>query len=67
MGNTGFDITVPHIFSPISAICAESKLYFVKLRLIVSKTLRINALNFLILNKIVLIKFVKNHIILVFP
>ncbi len=47
MRNTSITITVPHLFSPISAFNAESKSYINTLRFNVHKTFQINPLNFL--------------------
>ncbi len=65
MKNFSFVITVPHLFTSIYPISVESKSCFIKPRFNVDDTLQINASNFLILNKIILIKAVKNHNILV--
>ncbi|MHC4269823.1 MAG: hypothetical protein ACYSTS_15330 [Planctomycetota bacterium] len=65
MRKANFVINVPHLFSPIYAISVEGKSSFIKPRFNVDETLQINASNFLILNKTVLIKVVKNHNILI--
>ena len=46
MRNTSIDITLPHLFSPISAFSAESKSNTVALRFIVHGTFQINQSNF---------------------
>ena len=46
MRNTSFNITVPHIFSPISAFCAEIKSYIITLRFDVYETFQINQTDF---------------------
>ena len=48
MKNTGFDITVPHLFSPMSALGAESNSYTITLRFNIHGTFQINQSNFLI-------------------
>ncbi len=48
MRNTSLIITVPHLFSPISAISKEIKSYVNTSRFNVYKTLQINKYNFLI-------------------
>ncbi len=52
MENTGFNITVPHLFSPISALSAESNSYIVALSFNVHETFH-NKSKFLIFNKTV--------------
>ena len=42
MKNASLNITVPHLFSPISAMSAESKSYIIVLRFIVHETFQIN-------------------------
>ena len=54
MRNTSFNITVPHIFSPISAFSAESNSYNVRFN--VHETFQINQSDFLISN----ITFIKD-------
>jgi len=49
MRNTSFTITVPHLFSPISAFSTESKSYIIALRFNFRETPQINQTNFLIL------------------
>ncbi len=46
MKNTGFNITVPHSFSPISALNAESKSYITSLRFNIHGTFQINQSKF---------------------
>ena len=65
MRETTFTSTDSHLFSPMSAFPGDSRSHFITLRFKVDKTLQINTSNFLILNKIVLIKVVKNHNFLV--
>ena len=48
MRNTSFDITVPHQFSPISALIAESNSYIVRFN--VHEASQKNQSNFLISN-----------------
>ncbi len=48
MRNTSLPITVPHLFSPISAQSAESKSYIVRFN--VHETFQINQSDFLISN-----------------
>ena len=48
MRNTRFNITVPHQFSPISALIAESNSYIVRFN--VHETFQINQSDFLISN-----------------
>jgi hypothetical protein len=43
-------VTVPHLFSPLSALSAESKSYIITLRFNIHGTLQINQSNFLIFN-----------------
>ena len=50
MRNTSLFITVPHLFSPISAFSAESKSYIIALRFNVYGTLQINQTDFQISN-----------------
>ena len=50
MRKTGFTITVPHLFSPISAFSAESKPYIIALHFKVHETLQINQTYFQIFN-----------------
>ena len=50
MRNTSLIITVPHLFSPISASSAESKSYIIALRFNLYGTFQINQSNFLISN-----------------
>ena len=50
MINTSLTITVPHLFSTISAISAESKSYIIALRFKFHEALQINRSNFLIFN-----------------
>ena len=50
MGKTSFNITVPHLFSPISAMSAESKPYISLLRFKVYGTIQINQTYLLISN-----------------
>ena len=61
MRNTSVTITVPHLFLPKSAFSAERKSCFFFPRFNVDETLQINTSNFLILNKLVLFKVLKNH------
>jgi hypothetical protein len=46
MRNTSIIITVQHLFSPISALDAESNPYIIKLRFKMHRTLQINQSNF---------------------
>ena len=48
MKNTSFAITVPHLFSPISAQSVENKSYIVRFN--VHETFQINQSDFLISN-----------------
>jgi hypothetical protein len=50
MRKTTFTITVPHLFSPISALIEESKPYIITLRLKFRETFQINQSNYLISN-----------------
>lgn len=50
MRKTHFTITIQHLFSPKSALSAESKLHITTLRFNVQETLQINPSNFLISN-----------------
>ncbi len=50
MRKTHFTITIQHLFSPISALSAESRLHITTLRFNVHETLQINPSNFLISN-----------------
>jgi len=50
MRNTSFAITVPHLFSPITAQSAESQPYIITLRFNVQETFQIKQSNFLISN-----------------
>ncbi len=50
MRNTSFDITVPHLFSPISALSKESNSHITTIRFKFHGTLQINQSNFLIFN-----------------
>ena len=50
MKNTSFAITVPHQFSPISALSAESKSYIVALCFNVHETFQVNQSNSQTLN-----------------
>ena len=50
MRNTSFNITVPHLFSPISAFCAEIKSYTITLRFNVYETLQTSQSDFLTSN-----------------
>ena len=50
MRKTHFAITIQHLFSPISALSAESKLHITPLRFNVHETLQLNPSNFLISN-----------------
>ena len=43
MENTGFNITIPYLFSPISAFNAENKPYIIRFN--VHETFQINQLN----------------------
>ena len=52
MMNTNFNITVPHIFSPKSALSAESKSYN-SLRFKIQETFQLNQSNFLVSDDIV--------------
>ncbi len=65
MRETTFTSIYSHLVSPMSAFLGDSRPHFIILRFKVDNTLQINTSNFLILNKIVLIKVVKNHNILV--
>ena len=44
MRNTSNTVSIPHLFSPKSAHCAESKSYIITLRFNVQETLQINNL-----------------------
>ena len=46
MKNTGFNITVPHLYLPKSALNAESKSYIITLRFNIYGTLQINQFNY---------------------
>jgi len=46
MKNTGFYITVPPLFSPLSAFSAESRSYIITLRFNFRKALQINQFDF---------------------
>jgi hypothetical protein len=48
MRNTNFTITVPHLFSHISAFSAESNSYIIIFRFNIDQTLQINQSSFLI-------------------
>ena len=50
MKNTSFNITAPHIFSPISALSKGSNAHINTLRLNVHETLQINQTNLLTSN-----------------
>jgi hypothetical protein len=50
MNNTSIAITVPHLFSPISAFSAESISYNIALRFRFYETFQINQSNLLISN-----------------
>ena len=52
MKNSKFAITVPYLFSSISAFSAESRLYIISLRFNVHATLQINSIVFLSFNNI---------------
>ena len=65
MRKTTFTITSQHLFSPISVFLRDRRPHFITLRFKVDETLQINTSNFLVLNKIVLIKVVKDRNILV--
>ena len=47
MRNTSLVITVPNLFTPKSALSAESNSYIIKLRFKFHKTLQINSSNLL--------------------
>ena len=59
MKNTSFTITVPHIFSPISALIAESKSYIITLRFNVHETFQINKSDFLISNEYLYLRVIQ--------
>jgi hypothetical protein len=65
MRKATFTITSPHLFSPMSAFFRDRRSHFITLRFKVDETLQINTSSFLVLNKIVLIKVVKDRNILV--
>jgi len=48
MRNTSFTVSIPHLFSPISAQSAESQPYIITLRFTVQETIQINQSNFII-------------------
>ncbi len=50
MRNTSFTVSIPHLFSPKSAHCAESQTYIIILRFNVHETYQINQSDFLISN-----------------
>ncbi len=50
MRKTLFTITVPYLFSPISAMGAESKPYLITLRCNIQETLQINQFKFIVFN-----------------
>ncbi len=52
MRNTSFAITVPHLFSPISAYSAGSRSYIITLRFKVHETFKINQFNSQIFNNV---------------
>ena len=54
MKNTSFTITVPHLFSHISAFSAESNSYIIIFRFNINQTLQINQSSFLISDNIVI-------------
>ena len=55
MKNTSFTITVPHLFSHISAFSAENNLYIIIIfRFNIDQTLQINQSSFLISDNIVI-------------
>ena len=50
MRNTSFTVTVPHLFSHISALSAESRPQFTTYRFKFHRTFQTNSSNFLISN-----------------
>ncbi len=65
MRKATFTITSQHLFSPMSAFLRDRRPRFITLHFKVDETLQINTSSFLVLNKIVLIKVVKDRNILV--